>query len=179
MRLNDIQDNSGAAKRRVRVGRGIGSGVGKTAGRGLNGQKSRSGVALKGFEGGQMPLYRRLPKRGFSKWRRKNFNALNIGALQAAIDTNRIDPTQPLDVKSLAAAGVVRRVKDGLRVLGGGELSAKIAITVDHVTPAAREAIEKAGGTITLIEKKVIAADEEKRAKTAEKKAKAKAKAKK
>ena len=174
MRLNDIQDNSGAAKRRVRVGRGIGSGVGKTAGRGFNGQKSRSGVALKGFEGGQMPLYRRLPKRGFSKWRRKNFNAINIGALQAAIDANRIDSSQPLDVKNLAAAGIVRRVKDGLRVLGGGELKTKIAITADHVTPAAREAIEKAGGSITLIEKKVLAADEEKRAKTAEKKAKAK-----
>ena len=174
MRLNDIQDNSGAAKRRVRVGRGIGSGVGKTAGRGAKGQKSRSGVALKGFEGGQMPLYRRLPKRGFSKWRRKDFNALNIGALQAAIDANRIDASQPLNVNNLAAAGVVRRVKDGLRVLGGGELKAKIVITVDHVTPAARQAIEKAGGSITLIEKKVLAADEEKRAKTAEKKAKAK-----
>ncbi len=174
MRLNEIQENPGAAKRRVRVGRGIGSGVGETAGRGVKGQKSRSGVAIKGFEGGQMPLYRRLPKRGFSKWRRKDFNALNIGALQAAIDAKRIDPAAPMDVKSLAAAGVVRRVKDGLRLLGGGELSAKITVTADHVTPSARAAIEKAGGSITLIEKKVLAADEEKRAKSAEKKAKAK-----
>ena len=118
MRLNEIQENPGAAKRRVRVGRGIGSGVGKTSGRGVKGQKSRSGVAIKGFEGGQMPLYRRLPKRGFSKWRRKDFNAINIGALQAAIDANRIDPSQPLDVKNLAAAGVVRRVKDGLARAG-------------------------------------------------------------
>lgn len=173
MRLNDIQEKSGAAKRRIRVGRGIGSGVGKTGGRGLNGQKSRSGVALKGFEGGQMPLYRRLPKRGFKKWRRKDYNAVNVGALQAAIDAGRIDAGQALDIEGLANAGIVRRVRDGLRLLGGGELTAKITVTADHVTPAARAAIEKAGGQITLIEKKVLAVDEEKRAKTAAKKAKA------
>lgn len=173
MRLNDIQEKSGAAKRRVRVGRGIGSGVGKTGGRGLKGQKSRSGVALKGFEGGQMPLYRRLPKRGFKKWRRKDYNAVNVGALQAAIDAGRIDAGQALDIEGLANAGIVRRVRDGLRLLGGGELTAKITVTADHVTPAARAAIEKAGGQITLIEKKVLAADEEKRAKTAAKRAKA------
>ncbi len=105
MRLNDIQEKSGAAKRRVRVGRGIGSGVGKTGGRGLKGQKSRSGLALKGFEGGQMPLYRRLPKRGFKKWRRKDYNAVNVGALQAAIDAGRIDAGQALDIQGLANAG--------------------------------------------------------------------------
>ena len=106
MRLNEIQDKEGALKRKVRVGRGIGSGLGKTAGRGVKGQKSRSGVAIKGFEGGQMPLYRRLPKRGFSKWRRKCYNALNLGALQAAIDANRVDAGQPMDVQSLVAAGL-------------------------------------------------------------------------
>ena len=102
-------------KRRVRVGRGIGSGVGKTGGRGVKGQKSRSGVAIKGFEGGQMPLYRRLPKRGFSKWRRKDFNAVNLGLIQTAIDAGRIDAGQPIDLQSLVAAGVLRRPKDGLR----------------------------------------------------------------
>ncbi|MGI9425872.1 MAG: 50S ribosomal protein L15 [Hyphomicrobiaceae bacterium] len=172
MRLNELKDNEGATKRRVRVGRGIGSGVGKTGGRGLNGQKSRSGVAIKGFEGGQMPLYRRLPKRGFSKWRRKNWNAVNVGALQLAIDASRIDASQPITLASLVEAGVVRRPKDGLRILGNGELSAKITLTADHVSESARSAIEKAGGSISLIEKKVLAADEEKRAKTAAKKAK-------
>ena len=172
MRLNEIQENAGAAKRKVRVGRGIGSGVGKTAGRGMKGQKSRSGVAIKGFEGGQMPLYRRLPKRGFSKWRRKSFNAINVGALQAAIDAGRVDAGQAMDITSLVEAGIIRRAKDGLRILGGGELTAKISVTADHVTPAAKAAIEKAGGSITLVEKKVLAADEEKRAKTAAKKAK-------
>jgi large subunit ribosomal protein L15 len=173
MRLNEIRENAGAAKRRVRVGRGIGSGVGKTGGRGVKGQKSRSGVAIKGFEGGQMPLYRRLPKRGFSKWRRKDFNALNIGSLQAAIDAGRLDAGQAMDVTSLVAAGVLRRAKDGLRVLGTGEIKSAVNITADHVTPAAREAIEKVGGSVTLIEKKILPADEEKRAKTAAKKQKA------
>ena len=170
MRLNELQDNAGALKRKVRVGRGIGSGVGKTAGRGVKGQKSRSGVAIKGFEGGQMPLYRRLPKRGFSKWRRKAYNALNLGDLQTAIDSSRVDSGQPMDVESLVAAGVLRRAKDGLRILGNGEFSAKISVTANHVTKSAREAIEKAGGTVTIVEKKVLEADEAKRAKTAAKK---------
>ncbi|MEM6498215.1 MAG: 50S ribosomal protein L15 [Pseudomonadota bacterium] len=170
MRLNDIQDNDGALKRKVRVGRGIGSGIGKTSGRGVKGQKSRSGVAIKGFEGGQMPLYRRLPKRGFSKWRRKDYNALNLGALQSAIDAKKVDAGQPMDVESLLAAGVLRRAKDGLRILGGGEFSAKITVTANHVTKSARDAIEKAGGAVTLVEKKVLEADESKRAKTAAKK---------
>ncbi|MGI9479929.1 MAG: 50S ribosomal protein L15 [Hyphomicrobiaceae bacterium] len=171
MRLNEIKDNEGSLKRRVRVGRGIGSGVGKTAGRGVKGQKSRTGVAIKGFEGGQMPLYRRLPKRGFSKWRRKSFNTLNLGALQDAIDAGRVDAGQPIDVASLVAAGVVRRPKDGLRILGQGELTSKVSLTVDHATASARAAIEKAGGTLNIIEKKVLADDVAKREKSAAKKA--------
>jgi large subunit ribosomal protein L15 len=173
MRLNELKENEGAAKRRVRVGRGIGSGVGKTAGRGVKGQKSRTGVAIKGFEGGQMPIYRRLPKRGFNKWRRKDFNAINLGRLQTAIDAGRIDASQPIDLTKLVEAGVIRRAKDGLRVLGKGEISAKLNITADHVSDSARAAIEKSGGTVTLIEKKVLEADEMKRQKTAAKKAKA------
>lgn len=173
MRLNELKENEGAAKRRVRVGRGIGSGVGKTGGRGVKGQKSRTGVAIKGFEGGQMPIYRRLPKRGFSKWRRKDYNVLNLGRLQTAIDAGRIEAGQPVDLAKLVAAGVVRRPKDGLRILGNGELSVAVNITADHVSDGARAAIEKAGGSITLIEKKVLAADVEKRQKTADKKANA------
>ncbi len=171
MRLNEIKDNEGALKRRVRVGRGIGSGLGKTAGRGVKGQKSRTGVAIKGFEGGQMPLYRRLPKRGFSKWRRKSFNTLNLGALQDAINAGRIDADQPMDIASLVAAGVVRRPKDGLRILGQGELTSKVTLTVDHATASARAAIEKVGGTLNIIEQKVLADDVAKREKTAAKKA--------
>ena len=173
MRLNELSDNPGALKRRVRVGRGIGSGVGKTAGRGVKGQKSRAGVAIKGFEGGQMPLYRRLPKRGFTKWRRKDFNAINVGALQVAIDDGRIDASQPITVESLVEGSVLRRTKDGVRILGGGEIIAAINVTADQATVSARAAIEKAGGSVNIIEKKVLAADEAKRQKTAEKKAKA------
>jgi len=173
MRLNEIQEKPGAAKRKVRVGRGIGSGLGKTCGRGVKGQRSRSGVAINGFEGGQMPLYRRLPKRGFSKWRRQEFNELNISSLQAAIDAGRIDPSQSLDISYLVKAGILRRAKDGLRILGSGSITTSINITANYVTPSAREAIEKSGGSVHLIEKKVLPADEEKRAKTASKKAKA------
>ena len=171
MRLNEITDNDGAYKRRVRVGRGIGSGVGKTGGRGVKGQKSRTGVAIKGFEGGQMPLYRRLPKRGFSKWRRKNWNTLNLGALQEAIDAGRVDATKPMDIASLIEAGVVRRAKDGLRILGQGELTSKVTITANHATASAKAAFEKAGGTLNIIEEKVLADDVAKREKTAAKKA--------
>lgn len=171
MRLNEIKENEGAAKRRVRVGRGIGSGVGKTAGRGVKGQKSRTGVAIKGFEGGQMPIYRRLPKRGFTKWRRQDFNVLNIDRLQGAITDGRLDAGQPVDLAKLVETGIVRRPKDGLRILGNGELTSAITITADHVTASARAAIEKAGGSVTLIEKKVLPADEQKREKSAAKKA--------
>lgn len=171
MRLNEIKDNEGALKRRVRVGRGIGSGLGKTSGRGVKGQKSRTGVAIKGFEGGQMPLYRRLPKRGFTKWRRKSFNTLNLGALQDAINAGRVDAAQPMDVASLVSAGVIRRPKDGLRILGQGELTSKVTLTVNHATASARAAIEKAGGTLNIVEEKVLAADVAKREKSAAKKA--------
>ncbi len=172
MRLNEIKDNDGASKPRVRIGRGIGSGVGKTGGRGGKGQTARSGVAIGGFEGGQMPLHRRLPKRGFNKWRRKDFNEINVGALQKVIDDKRVDAGKPISVASLIEAGVLRRPKDGLRLLGTGELKSKIEITVDHATATAKAAVEKAGGTVTLIEKKVLEADEAKRKKTAAKKAK-------
>ena len=172
MKLNQLRDKDGATHSKKRLGRGIGSGSGKTAGRGVKGQKARSGVAINGFEGGQMPLYRRLPKRGFSKWRRKDFNALNLGALQVAIDDGRVDASQPINVESLVSAGVLRRAKDGVRILGGGEIKAAVNVTVDHATESARAAIEKAGGSVSIIEKKVLPADEAKRQKTAEKKAK-------
>lgn len=172
MRLNEIKDKAGARKFRVRIGRGIGSGVGKTGGRGGKGQTARSGVAIGGFEGGQMPLHRRLPKRGFNKWARKDYNEINVGALQQAIDEGRLDAGQPIDVASLVAAGVLRRPKDGLRVLGEGELKAKLTLTANHATASAKAAIEQAGGSVTLIVPKVLEADEVKRAKSAAKKAK-------
>lgn len=170
MRLNEIKDNAGARKTRVRIGRGIGSGVGKMGGRGHKGQHARTGVAIGGFEGGQMPLFRRLPKRGFSKWRRKDFNEVSLGALQSAIDAGKIDAGQTVDVAALVAAGVLRRPKDGVRLLGGGELTSAVKLTVDHATASAAAAVEKAGGSITLIEKKVLAADVEKAEKSAAKK---------
>ncbi len=177
MRLNQINDNPGASKKRVRIGRGIGSGVGKTGGRGGKGQTARTGVAIGGFEGGQMPLHRRLPKRGFNKWRPKDWNEINVGALQKAIDEKRIDAAKPVTVESLVGAGVLRRAKDGLRLLGDGELKAKLALTVNHATASAKAAVEKAGGSVTLIEAKVLEADVAKAKKTAAKKAKADKKA--
>ena len=173
MRLNDIKDNAGARKERVRVGRGIGSGLGKQAGRGGKGQTARTGVRIGGFEGGQMPLHRRLPKRGFNKWRPEKFNEINVGGLQAAIDDGRLDAAKPVDVASLVAAGILRRPKDGLRLLGDGELKAKLTLTVNHASATARAVVEKTGGSIKLIVKKVLPADEAKRKKTAAKKAKA------
>lgn len=172
MRLNDIKDVPGARKVRVRIGRGIGSGMGKMGGRGGKGQTARAGVAIGGFEGGQMPLHRRLPKRGFRSRDRRKFNEVGVETLQAAIDTGRLDAAKPVDVAALRTAGLVRRNLDGVRILGGGELKAKLALTVDHATASAKAAIEKAGGTVTLIVKKVLPADEAKRAKTAAKKAK-------
>jgi large subunit ribosomal protein L15 len=171
MRLNGIKDNPGANKTRVRIGRGIGSGMGKMGGRGGKGQTARTGVAIGGFEGGQMPLHRRLPKRGFNKWRPQDFNEINVGSLQQAIEDKRLDGSKPVDLATLIEAGIVRRAKHGLRLLGDGEIKTKISITVNHASAKAKEAIEKAGGSITLIEKKVLAADEEKRKKSADKKA--------
>ena len=171
MRLNELRDNPGALKRKVRVGRGIGSGVGKTAGRGVKGQKSRSGVAINAYEGGQMPLYRRLPKRGFSKWRRKDWNELTLAALDKAIEAKKLDTSKTVDLAMLVETGVLRRPKDGVRLIGSGDFAHKIELKLDHASAGARAAVEKAGGSITLIEKKVLEADEAKRAKTAAKKA--------
>ena len=171
MRLNELKDNAGSRKSRVRIGRGIGSGIGKTGGRGGKGQTARAGVRLGGFEGGQMPLHRRLPKRGFNKLNRKVWNEVNLGRLQAAVDAGQLDPAKPVDVSTLVVAGILRRPHDGLRVLGEGELKAALKLTVNHATAAAKAAVEKAGGSITLIEKKVLAADEAKRKKSAAKKA--------
>jgi large subunit ribosomal protein L15 len=172
MRLNELKDRPGARRFRVRIGRGIGSGVGKTGGRGIKGQKSRAGVRLGGFEGGQMPLHRRLPKRGFNKFARKAFNAVNVGRLQEAVDAKRLDPAKPVDAAALLAAGIIRRRRDGVRLLGEGELKARLQLIVDHASAGAKEAVEKAGGSLTLIEKKVRPADEAKRQKTAAKRAK-------
>jgi len=171
MRLNEINDNAGARKRRVRIGRGIGSGLGKTGGRGGKGQTARSGVAIGGFEGGQMPLHRRLPKRGFNKWRAKDFNEINVGALQKAVEEGKLKVGQAVDVAALVEAGVLRRPKDGLRVLGTGELKTKLAVTANGASASAKAAIEKAGGSLKIVEVKVLAADEAKRKKSAAKKA--------
>jgi large subunit ribosomal protein L15 len=171
-RLNELKDNPGSRKERVRIGRGIGSGMGKQAGRGGKGQTARTGVRLGGFEGGQMPLHRRLPKRGFNKRNRKEFNEVNLGRLQAAVDAKLIDADKPVDAAALLAAGLIRRTLDGVRLLGDGELKAKLALTVNHASAKAKAAVEQAGGSIALIEKKVLAADEAKRQKTAAKRAK-------
>ena len=150
MRLNQISDNNGARKARTRVGRGPGSGKGTTAGRGDKGQKSRSGVAIKGFEGGQMPIFRRLPKRGFKNIFSKDFNEVNVGRLQQAIDSKKLDPKNPVTVEALIEAGVLKKRRDGLRVLGKGELTAKIAVEAAGASKAAVEVIEKAGGSVTI-----------------------------
>jgi len=171
MRLNELKDNPGSRKFRLRVGRGIGSGMGKTGGRGGKGQTARAGVRLGGFEGGQMPLHRRLPKRGFNKRNRKAWNEVSLGRLQEAVDAGRLAAAVSVDVAALVAAGVVRRPLDGVRLLAGGELKVGLKLTVNHATAAARAAVEKAGGSVALIERKVLPADEEKRAKTAKKKA--------
>jgi large subunit ribosomal protein L15 len=172
MRLNEIKDKPGARKFRVRIGRGIGSGVGKTGGRGGKGQTARSGVRIGGFEGGQMPLHRRLPKRGFNPIDPKFYNEVGIDTLQAAVDTGRLDAGKTVDVAALKAAGIVRRELDGVRILGNGELKAKLKLKVNHATASAKAAIEKVGGSIDLIVPKVLEADEKKRAKSAAKKAK-------
>ncbi len=150
MRLNELSDNKGARRARTRVGRGIGSGKGKTSGRGHKGQKSRSGVALKGFEGGQMPLYRRVPKRGFNNPFRRRFAEVNIGRLQKAIDAGKLDAAQPIDEAALVAAGVVRRLRDGVRLLAKGELTSKVTVEVAGASKAAIAAVEKAGGTVIV-----------------------------
>ena len=154
MKLNQIKDNKGARQSRVRVGRGIGSGLGKTAGRGQKGAKSRSGVSIAGFEGGQMPLHMRLPKRGFNNIFAKDYAEVNIGAIQKAIDAGKLDIKAALDHDAFKAAGLARGGKDGVRLLGKGELKAKLALKVAGASKGARDAVEKAGGSIEIIERK-------------------------
>ena len=151
MKLNEIKDNEGASKDRIRVGRGIGSGKGKTGGRGVKGQKARSGVAINGFEGGQMPIYRRLPKRGFNNIFASEYVTVSLGRIQTAIDAGKLDANATVDAAALKAAGVIRRTKDGVRVLGDGELTAKVSIEVAGASKPAVEKIEKAGGSIKLL----------------------------
>ena len=149
MKLNELRDNEGARHRRMRVGRGIGSGKGKTAGRGQKGQKSREGVSIAGFEGGQMPLHMRLPKRGFNNIFAKDYAEVNLGAIQKAIDSGRLTATD-IDHAALKAAGLARGGKDGVRLLGKGELTAKLSFTVAGASKGAIEAVEKAGGSVTV-----------------------------
>lgn len=150
MKLNELSDNPKSTHARKRVGRGTGSGLGKTSGKGHKGQKSRSGVAIKGFEGGQMPINRRLPKRGFTNIFRKDYVAVNVGTLQAAIDAGRLDAKNVIDAAALQAAGIVGRSKDGVRVLAKGEIKAKVKLAVAGASKAAIEAVEKAGGSIEI-----------------------------
>jgi large subunit ribosomal protein L15 len=150
MRLNEIADNPGSRKGRMRVGRGIGSGKGKTAGRGVKGQKSRTGVAIKGFEGGQMPLYRRIPKRGFLPPNQKTWQVVNLGTLQKAIDDKKLDAGKLIDAAAMVAAGLFKNASDGVRLLGKGELKTKIEVKVAGASASAVAAVEKAGGKIEL-----------------------------
>ncbi|MGY3437942.1 MULTISPECIES: 50S ribosomal protein L15 [unclassified Marinovum] len=149
MKLHELRDNDGATKRKKRVGRGPGSGMGKTAGRGIKGQKSRSGVAIKGYEGGQMPIYQRLPKRGFNKPNRKQYAVINLGLIQKFIEAGKLDAAN-INEDTLVASGVLRRKLDGVRVLAKGELTSKATISVTGASKSAIEAVEKAGGSLTV-----------------------------
>ena len=152
MKLHELADRPGARKKRLRIGRGIGSGMGKTGGRGGKGQTARSGVRIKGFEGGQMPLHRRLPKRGFRNTSfARRLNEVNLGKIQAAIDAGKLDAGVTVDAAALVKAGVLRRVKDGVRLLGSGEIKASIAFSVWGASKSAMQAVEKAGGSVTLL----------------------------
>jgi large subunit ribosomal protein L15 len=151
MKLNEIRDNEGAAKARMRVGRGIGSGKGKQAGRGGKGQTARSGVAIKGFEGGQMPLHRRLPKRGFNPLNPRRLNEVNLGRIQEAIAAGKLDRAAPITVAALVTAGLVSKPREGVKILGLGELSEKLAFEVSGASKSAIEAIERAGGSVTIV----------------------------
>jgi large subunit ribosomal protein L15 len=163
MKLNDIRDNAGARKSRVRVGRGIGSGLGKTAGRGQKGAKARSGVAINGFEGGQMPLHMRLPKRGFNNIFAKDYAEVNLGAIQKLVDNGKLSADGVIDHDALQAVGLARGGRDGVRLLGKGAFSAKLSFKVAGVSKGARDAVEKAGGSVELIE--VVPASEKAAAK--------------
>ena len=150
MKLNELRDNPGATKSRKRIGRGPGSGTGKTGGRGIKGQKSRSGVAIKGFEGGQMPLYQRLPKRGFSSRNRKSYAVVNLSILQKFIDIKRLDVKAAITEEVLLEAGVIRRILDGVRILAKGEITSKVTLEVTGASKSAIEAVEKAGGSLKV-----------------------------
>jgi len=150
MKLNQLSDNPGATKRRKRIGRGPGSGTGKMGGRGIKGQKSRSGVAINGYEGGQMPLYMRLPKRGFNNINAKTYAVVNLGLIQKFIDAKKIDIKKPVTEQSLVESGLVRRIKDGVRILAKGELTSKLDITVTGASAPAIEAVAKAGGSLNV-----------------------------
>lgn len=151
MKLNELRDNEGARHRKMRVGRGIGSGKGKTAGRGVKGQKARTGVSVNGFEGGQTPLHMRLPKFGFTNIHRRNYVAVNIGTLQSAIDSGKLKADQTIDAALLASSGVVTNPRDGVRILGKGALTSKVTLNVAGVSESAKAAIEKAGGSVSVI----------------------------
>ncbi len=150
MKLHELRDNEGATKRKKRIGRGPGSGMGKTGGRGVKGQKSRSGVAIKGFEGGQMPLYQRLPKRGFTKPNRKSYAVVNLGLIQKFVDAGKIDASAPITEEVLVASGLVRRRLDGIRVLAKGEVTGKLDLAVTGASRSAIDAVEKAGGSLSV-----------------------------
>jgi len=150
MKLNELRDNEGATHSRKRLGRGIGSGSGKTAGRGVKGQKARSGVAINGFEGGQMPLYRRLPKRGFKNPNAKDFVTVSVGRVQTAVDAKKLDAKETVNAEALIKAGVIRRAKDGVRLLADGDIKSKLTFDVAGASKAAIEKVEKAGGSVKL-----------------------------
>jgi len=160
MKLNDLRDNEGARKERLRVGRGIGSGKGKTGGRGVKGQTSRTGVAINGFEGGQMPIYRRLPKRGFNNIFRLDYSEVNLDRLQQAVDAGKLDTKATINGEVLVKAGVLSTVKDGVRLLGRGSLTAKLTLEVAGATEAAKAAVEKAGGKVVVLAPKKTGAAE-------------------
>lgn len=155
MKLNQLRDNPGARKRRLTVGRGIGSGKGKTAGRGVKGQKARTGVAIKGFEGGQMPLIRRMPKRGFKNFTANKFAEVTLENIQVAIDNKSISAAKPIDAKTLVEAGVIARAGDGIRLLNTGALKTKVTVVVTGATKGAIAAVEKAGGKVEILPAKV------------------------
>jgi len=151
MKLNEIRDNEGATKNRMRVGRGIGSGKGKTAGRGVKGQKARTGVSIKGFEGGQMPLHRLLPKRGFNNIHAADLNEVNLGRVQEAVEAGKLDKSATVTVDALVAAGIISRARDGVKLLGVGDFSTKLTFEVTRASKSAIEAVEKAGGTVNVV----------------------------
>ena len=158
-KLNELAPRPGSTKNRMRVGRGPGSGKGKTAGRGVKGQKARSGVAINGFEGGQMPLHMRMPKRGFNKPNAKEYAEVNLWRIEQAIEAGKLDAKQPIDTAALLASGVLRRAKDGVKLLGAGDLKVKLEISVYHASATAKAAVEKAGGSVTTSRKAPVEAE--------------------